>query len=66
MCCVSGKDLNVCYSSNVLTECNYYPASGKYAIVNNSNEAQTTDFYDVNGDKQTIKLAAMEIKWIKA
>lgn len=65
MCYTSGKELNVCYSSNVLTECNYYPTSGKYAIVNNSNQAQTTDFYDINGNKQTVVLAPMEIKWIK-
>jgi 1,3-beta-galactosyl-N-acetylhexosamine phosphorylase len=65
MCYVSGKDLNVCYSSNPLTECNYYPTSGKYAIVNNSNDTQTTDFYDMNGKKETIVLTPMEIKWIK-
>jgi len=66
MCYVSGKDLNVCYANNPLTECNYYPTSGKYAIVNNSNEPQTTDFYDIDGKKQTIELAPMEIKWITA
>ena len=64
MCYVSHKDLNVCYSSNSLTECNYYPTSGKYAVVNNSGEGQTTDFYDVNGNKQTLTLAPMEIRWI--
>ena len=65
MCYVSGKDINVCYSTNVNTDCNYYPASGKYAIVNNSDCVQTTEFYDVNGNKETVTLQPMEIKWIQ-
>ncbi len=64
MCYVSGKDLHVSYSSNPLTECNYYPTSKKYAIINNSSEEQTTDFYDMSGNKSVITLKPMEIKWI--
>lgn len=60
----ANKDLNVCYSSNPSTECNYYPEAGKYAIVNNSNDKQTTEFYDVNGKKSVITLDSLEIKWI--
>ncbi len=59
------KDLNRAYASNVNTECNYYPTSKKYAVVNNSREEQVTDFYDVNGKKQTLTLRPMEIRWIK-
>ena len=55
---------NVCYSSNVYTECNYYPTSGKYAIINNSNEVQTTDFYNVDGKRETLTLMPMEVRWI--
>ena len=64
MCYVSHKDLYVSYSSNPLTECNYYPTSGKYAVVNNSNDVQTTDFYDINGKKTTLTLQPMEVKWL--
>ena len=64
MCYVSHKDLHVSYSSNPLTECNYYPTSGKYAVVNNSNEMQTTDFYDIDGKKATLVLQPMEVKWL--
>ncbi len=64
MCYVANKDLNVCYSSNVNTECNYYPTSKKYAVVNNSSEIQTTKFYDINGKEQELTLNPMEIKWI--
>lgn len=60
----AGKDLDVAYSTNVFTDCNYYPASGKYAIVNNSDKPQKTDFYDLSGKKTTLDLKPMEIRWI--
>ena len=65
MCYVAKKDLNVCYATNAATECNYYPAAKKYAIVNNSDQPQATDFYDINGKKTNLSLAPMEIRWIK-
>lgn len=65
MCYVAKKDLNVCYATNAATECNYYPAAKKYAVVNNSDQPQTTDFYDINGKKTNLSLAPMEIRWIK-
>ena len=65
MCWAANKDLNVAYSSNPATECNYYPEAGKYAVVNNSDETQITDFYDVNGNKRTIELKPTEIIWLK-
>ena len=65
MCFVANKDLYCAYSSNPATECNYYPGVGTYAIVNNSSFKQITDFYDINGKKQTLELKPMEIKWIK-
>ncbi len=63
----AGKDaeINKAFSTNPLTECNYYPNKSTYAVVNNSNDTQTTDFYDISGEKTTLTLAPMEIKWIK-
>ncbi|MCI8413882.1 MAG: 1,3-beta-galactosyl-N-acetylhexosamine phosphorylase [Clostridia bacterium] len=61
----AGKDLYRAYAENVNVECNYYPASGKYALVNNGKQEQTTDFYDVKGNKRTVVLAPMQIKWIE-
>ena len=61
----AGKDLCRAYADNVNVECNYYPASGKYALVNNGKDTQTTDFYDIHCNKQTLTLQPMEIKWIK-
>ena len=65
MCWTANKPLNVCFATNVNVECNYYESSGKYALVNNSNEKQTTEFYDKSGNKSIIELKPMEIKWIK-
>ena len=59
------KDLYKCYSTNVATDCNYYPEAGKYAVVNNGNAPQTTEFYDVNGKKTVVELAATQVKWIE-
>ena len=61
----AGKDLYRAYADNVNVECNYYPASGFYALVNNGKDTQTTDFYDIHGNKQTLMLQPMEIRWIK-
>ena len=64
LCYVARKELNICYSTNVVTDCNYYPHSKKYAIVNNSSEAQSTTFYDINGEVQELELLPLEIKWV--
>ena len=65
MCYVASKDLNVCFAANPATECNYYPSAKKYAIVNNSDKPQTTEFYDIQGNKTVVELNPMEILWIK-
>ncbi len=65
MCWTANKPLNVCFATNVNVECNYYESSGKYALVNNSSQKQTTEFYDKSGNKSIIELKPMEIKWIK-
>ena len=65
MCYVANKDVNVCYATNPATECNYYPSAKKYAIVNNSDKPQTTEVYDIQGNKTVVELKPMEILWIK-
>ena len=51
------------YADNVNCEVNAYPESGKYAILNNSNEEQTTDFYDGEGTCERLTLRPCEILW---
>lgn len=58
------KDMFKAFSSNSCVECNYYPESGKYALVNNTNKQQTTVFYDINGVAKDITLNPAEILWI--
>lgn len=54
---------HIWYADNLNCEVNAYPESGKYAILNNSNETQTTKFYDGEGNCETITLEPCEILW---
>ena len=54
------------FSSNIHTECHYYPDKNIYAIVNNDSDKQITDFYDINGSCKQVELQPYEIVWIKA
>lgn len=62
-CAKKENELYKAFSTNMQVECNYYPASGKYALVNNSDRTQTTIFYDVSGKAEEICLKANEIIW---
>ena len=52
------------YCTNPLTEAHFY--GDRYAITNNTAEEQTTIFYDMNGNSQTLTLNPYEIKWLNA
>lgn len=54
---------HIWYADNLNCEVNAYSESGKYAILNNSNETQTTKFYDGEGNCETITLEPCEILW---
>ena len=54
---------HIWYADNLNCEVNAYPESEKYAILNNSNETQTTKFYDGEGNCETITLEPCEILW---
>ena len=58
-------ELKKAFSSNIHTECHYYPDSGTYAIVNNSDKEQKTVFYDICGKSREVTIKANEILWIK-
>lgn len=63
----AGKEalLKRAFSSNIHTECHYYPAVGKYALVNNSGQKQETTFYDRNGKQTGYVLQPDAIVWIE-
>lgn len=50
-------------ADNMKCEVHAYPAAGKYAVVNNSNEPQVTAVTDGDGKTETVKLDAAEILW---
>ena len=62
----AGKEelLKKAFSSNVNTECHYYPESKRYALVNNTSEKQSTVFYDIEGNQKNYTLSPNEIVWI--
>lgn len=63
--CAGKEDLlKKAFSTNIYTECNYYPTCGKYAIVNNTAEEQKTVFYDINGKATEYVLKPNELIWI--
>lgn len=53
----------VWYANNLNCEVHAYPEAGKYAILNNSNETQTTTVYDGTGQAETVKMEPCEIIW---
>lgn len=61
----AGKEdqYHIWYADNLNCEVNAYLESGKYAILNNSNETQTTNFYDGDGNCESITLEPCEILW---
>ena len=62
----AGKEnlLEKAYSTDVNTECHYYPESGQYAVVNNSDKDVITRFYDIDGNSEEVKLSPRESKFI--
>ena len=57
--------LKKAFSSNIHTECHYYPESGTYAIINNSDKPQETWFYNIDGKKKQVEISPCGILWIK-
>ena len=60
------SELRRAYSTNPKTECNYYPETKRYAVINNSEEEQSTTFYDLQGSPFTLLLKPCEIFWKKS
>jgi 1,3-beta-galactosyl-N-acetylhexosamine phosphorylase len=54
---------NKWFSTNIETEIAGYPETGKYIVINNSYEPQTSTITDQNGNEKTISLEANASKW---
>lgn len=53
------------FSSNYNAEVHAFPQSGKYCVVNNTYEPQSTTVYRGDGSSFQLDLAANEIRWYK-
>ena len=51
------------FSSNFNVEVHAYVKNGKYCVVNNTYEPQTTTVYKGDGSSFDLELAANEIRW---
>ena len=51
------------FSSNIQTEIAGYPETGKYIVINSSDEPQTTEIVDGAGNAKTVALDANASRW---
>ncbi len=58
------KEMHNAFSSNPCVDCNYYPESKKYALVNNSDKEQKTVFFDASGKEKEVVVKANDILWL--
>ena len=56
-------ELNKWFSSNYNVEVHTYVKNGKYCVVNNTYEPQSTTVYKGDGSSFQLDLAANEIRW---
>lgn len=61
----SEEELHKWFSTNENVEVHAYPVNGKYCVVNNTYEPQTTVVYKGDGNSFTLALAASEIQWFE-
>lgn len=59
------KDLEKAYCDNKFIEVTYYPNSGLFGIINNSNSEQNGTFFDIKGNAKPITLKPNELRWLK-
>ena len=57
------NELKCYFSSNIYCEVNVYPESNKVVLVNNTDEVQSTTFYDGLGNETLLHLEPSAIIW---
>ena len=48
-----------------MTDCAYYPASNRLAVVNNTDKPQTTKIFLDNGEMNNVSLEPLDMKWFE-
>jgi len=57
--------MKIYYADNIHVEVHAYPSKGIYAVVNNTDEIQSTKVWDDAGREDEVVLAPSEIRWMK-
>lgn len=57
--------LNIWHSENPMVDVHAYPQNGKYCVVNNTYEPQSTRVHTQKGQAFDVQLAANEIRWFE-
>lgn len=52
------------FSENPAAECFCYPAAGRFAVINDTNEEQVTTVHKAGGETVRAELAPMECRWL--
>jgi len=60
------KELMKWFCENPLTDCAFYPKSGMVAVVNNSDQTQTTRLFDAKGRSRRVTLKPYESCWLNS
>jgi 1,3-beta-galactosyl-N-acetylhexosamine phosphorylase len=58
------QELKKWFCSNPLTDCAWYPESGKLVVVNNSDQPQATTVYRGDGKTTKVTLQPYASKWL--
>jgi len=57
------SELKKWFSSNINTDCAFYPRVKEFVVMNNTEQPQTTTVYNADGRSATVSLEPMEMKW---
>ena len=58
------NELRKWFSSDIGTDCAYYPEVEELVIMNNTEQARKTTVYDANGKSARLSLKPLEMKWL--
>jgi len=59
------NELRKWFSSDINTDCAYYPEVEEFVVMNNTEQARTTTVYNANCKSAKFSLKPLEMKWLK-
>ena len=58
------NELRRWFSSDINTDCAYYPEVEEFVVMNNTEQTRKTTVYDANGKSARLSLKSLEMKWL--